>query len=178
MSGFVLLFKFLECGVCIDLRGDQTLMPEQLLHAFQSGAMVEHRGGEGVSEHVGRAFLCRADPRDVFLHPVSYGCVIHPYAFFRHEQSFGMARYVLVSNLYIIENLLFKFLAEWDYALLAAFSGHLYLKVYEINGIVVELRQFREAHPRFIEHHDYRSGAYVYEFRHVPHRFIEQFLHL
>ena len=55
--GFTINFlQLFECGVCVDLGGREFAMSEQFLHAFEVGSVVEHRGGEAVAEHVGRAF--------------------------------------------------------------------------------------------------------------------------
>ena len=52
--GFTINFlQLFECGVCVDLGGREFAMSEQLLHAFEVGAVVEHGGGEAVAQHVG-----------------------------------------------------------------------------------------------------------------------------
>ena len=60
MRGFVYLFQFLECGVGVDFRRSDTFMPQQFLHAFQTRAVIEHRSGKGMAQHMRRPFLRRA----------------------------------------------------------------------------------------------------------------------
>ena len=55
--------QLLESGMRVDLRRRQTLMPEQLLHTFQSCLMIEHRRGERVAENMRRALLQRRHSR-------------------------------------------------------------------------------------------------------------------
>lgn len=57
MSLFVGLLDLFEGCVCIDLRGSQAGVPEQRLYAAYIRAVVEHRGGKRVTQHVRRVFL-------------------------------------------------------------------------------------------------------------------------
>ena len=63
-SGVGVLVGFLhllEGGVCINLGGAEGGMSEQGLYGANVGTVVEHGGGESVSEHVGGVFLEGAD---------------------------------------------------------------------------------------------------------------------
>ena len=61
--GFTINFlQLFECGVCIDFRCRQFAMSEQLLHAFEVGAVVEHGGGEGMAKHMWTFLLEGTDP--------------------------------------------------------------------------------------------------------------------
>ena len=61
MGVLVGFLHLLEGGVGIYLRGAEGGMSEQGLYGANVCAVVEHGGGEGVSEHVGRVFLEGAD---------------------------------------------------------------------------------------------------------------------
>ena len=53
MSLFINSFQLLERGVGVDLRGTDALVTQQILDTFQSGTIVQHRCGKGMTQHVG-----------------------------------------------------------------------------------------------------------------------------
>ena len=67
MSFFINPFQLLERGVGIDLCRIDTLMTQQFLDALKSCTVVQHRRGESVPEHVGRALLQGRDQLQVFM---------------------------------------------------------------------------------------------------------------
>ena len=87
MSFFINPFQLLERGVGIDLCRVDTLMTQQFLDALKSCAIVQHRRGESVPEHVGRAFLQGSDQRQVLMHDHVHLVSSHPSPLIAQEQS-------------------------------------------------------------------------------------------
>ena len=59
MGVLVCFFQLLERGVGINLRGGYALMTQQLLDVFEPCAVVDHRRGERVAQHVGLMVVTR-----------------------------------------------------------------------------------------------------------------------
>jgi len=76
--------NFLElpnCIVCIDLRGGQAAMTQQLLDSIQIGPLIHQVGGEGVSEHVGTFLIQSSSSAQVFVDQVPNVFGIQRFAF-------------------------------------------------------------------------------------------------
>lgn len=57
MGGFVNFLKLFKRGMSIYLSSCQLLMPQQLLNALKSGAMIKHGCSKCMAQHVRAAFL-------------------------------------------------------------------------------------------------------------------------
>ena len=87
MSFFINPFQLLERGVGIDLCRVDTLMPQQFLDALKSCTIVQHRRGEGVPQHVRRAFLQRCYQRQISMYDKINLTPRNPLSFIAQEQS-------------------------------------------------------------------------------------------
>ena len=91
MSFFINPFQLLERGVGIDLCRIDTLMTQQFLDALKSCTVVQHRRGESVPEHVGRALLQGRDQLQVFMHDHVHLISSHPFSLITQEQGTVLA---------------------------------------------------------------------------------------
>ena len=149
MSLAVGFLDLLEGGVGIDLRGSKAAMPEQVLNGADVGAVVEHSGGKGVSEHVGRVLLERRD----LSHPIpDYG--INGSGIHRHDCSVAShgGKQMVVGRLETVAYLLIRFdighqsFADRYYTFLAALTEHAYLPLFEVDIAIGESHQFGATH--------------------------------
>jgi hypothetical protein len=73
--------EFSNCIVCVDLRGGQAAVTQQLLDSIQIGPLVHEVGGEGVSEHVGTFLIQRSGSAQVFVDQVPNVFGVERFAF-------------------------------------------------------------------------------------------------
>ena len=133
--GFTINFlQLFECGVCVDLGGREFAMSEQLLHAFEVGAVVEHGGGEAVAQHVGRPFGEIAYCREARHHFLAQLDVCHAAAaVVEYECRVDALLPHCVALAYVFLLLGVVFVAEGDGALLVAFARYSYFALGEVD---------------------------------------------
>lgn len=101
MGILVFTLKLLKGCMCINLCRRQALMPEQLLHTFQSCLVVQHGCGKRMAKHMRRPLLQRAAFRQIFFHQIPHLVAIHPLAFLCHKQGVACLAHLPVSHLNI-----------------------------------------------------------------------------
>ena len=151
--GFTINFlQLFECGVCVDLGGREFAMSEQFLHAFEVGSVVEHRGGEAVAEHVGRAFgeiaYCREAHHD-FLAQL-FVCDAAA-AVVEYECAVGSLGPLLVALADVLLQLCAQLVAERDGSLFVALARYSYFALREVYRTVIERGEFGGSHAGFVE---------------------------
>ena len=97
--GFAVDFlEFLEGRVGVDLRGLESCMSQQFLYGFEVCLMVEHRGCEGVPQHVGTPLsLSRHEP-ELFLHHGPYRVCSQPCSLAGEQECFLVTAIPLVGS--------------------------------------------------------------------------------
>ena len=145
---FLQLFK--GC-VGIYLRGGKALVSEQVLHPFEIGLMVEHGGGEGVAQHVGRPFLERRHLREVFAHEVLHLVAVHTQSVVVDEERMPHMWLLRIAACHVMVQSAFQFIGEGYEPFLVALAQHLELSVGEIHRLVIESDEFGETYTRGIE---------------------------
>lgn len=97
MGGFVNFLKLFKRGMSIYLSSCQLLMPQQLLNALKSGAMIKHGCSKRMAQHVRAAFFKRAHPRKIVRHADSHLRISESAALCRHKQRRLKPRHDFVS---------------------------------------------------------------------------------
>ena len=67
MGILIYSFELFKCRMGINFRRYHTLMSQQFSDAFQSRPVIQHGGGERVSQHVWRTFLQGGDLRQPLM---------------------------------------------------------------------------------------------------------------
>ncbi len=178
MGDFIYFFQFLERRMRIDFRRRQAFVSQQFLHAFQTGAMIQHCRCKRMPQDMRCLLFQSADPRQVLHHPVSHRSAIQSFTFYVHEQRIVQTGHFGVSYTYIIYNGIFQLLPKRNYTLFVSLSGHLQAHRLKIHHIVVQRNEFRESDARLIEQQQYRPFADVIKTFHIPHPTVKQRLHV
>ena len=67
MGALIFFFQLFKRGVRVDLRGGEALVAQQAAYGLDVGAVIEHGGGEGVAQDMGRALLHGGDERELIV---------------------------------------------------------------------------------------------------------------
>ena len=148
--------QVLECDMRVDLRCCEALVTQQLLYASQPCIIIQHGGGEGVSEHVGRTLLLRCDEGEVVVHDVVYGTYAHRLPFAVAEQwsvAVGAVARLLftVAKGHVSLELCGDFLTKRDDALLTALARYLQLMAVQVDVAVTEAYHLGPAYTGRVE---------------------------
>lgn len=81
MGVLVYSAELLEGGMRVHLRRRRAGVTQQSPDTFDTCAIVEHRRGKGMPQHVRRELLLRTDERKLILHQRPYLFRSHPLAF-------------------------------------------------------------------------------------------------
>src|SRR5215207_7311704 len=154
------LYQFFHRDVCVDLRGGEARVAEQLLYVAQVCAAVEEVRGEGVAQGV-RAYVvvyARAD-FDVLVHHAPDRARRDSRALVVQEDgqrvALGEGRVVEERGAHfgqVSHQRVQRGLAEGHYALLAPLALDANHPPAEVNVLHVQLHQLRDAHARAVEH--------------------------
>ena len=169
--------ELFEGGVRVDLGRLQALMPQQLADTFQSGAIVEHGCGEGVSEHVRRAFLHRGHLGQIVLGGGVDAVGRDTLAALFHEECSLCRAHLTVAHFDIVLQLLGHLLSEGHDALLVSLAGHFQLSGGEVHIAIVEPYQLCSSQSRLVEQYNNCTRAYIIKIVR-PLLFVEQLVHL
>ena len=150
MSLLINSFQLFDGGVRVDLGRLQAFMPQQLADAFQSGTVVEHGRGEGMSEHMWRAFLHRGH----FGQTVPRGDIDavggNTLAVLFHEECSLCRAHLAVAHLDVVLQLSGQLLSEGHDALFVSLAGHFQLASGEVHIAIVEPYQLCSSQSRLV----------------------------
>ena len=150
MGGMIYFLQLFECRVGIDFRRRHTLMAQQFSDALQPCPVVQHGGGEGVSQDVWRALLHRGDLRQAVLDRLLYHAAGDALSRVGSYQGCGLPPQLLVAPCHVFPQHLLYLVAHGDKTLLVALSRHLHLVLEEIDIAIVKPHQLGQSHPRAI----------------------------
>ena len=126
MSGCVLLAQFGHRGVRVDGGCHHTLVPEETTNGFELCAMIEHGGGETMTEDVGGFLLLGGNSREGGAHGVAQSGVAQPFTARTEKKclfAFGKTLKKNVTQGEIVGNRIAQFRSERNDALLVSFTG-------------------------------------------------------
>ena len=127
MGFFVYSFKLLERGMGVYFRRRDALMAQQPFYAFYACAVVQHRRGESMSQHMGRQLFEGAHLRQVFLHLAADLLRSHPATFLRQEECIVQTIHLTIADKQVMPEILLQFFAERNKTLFIALSGYFQL---------------------------------------------------
>ena len=149
-------------SVGVNLRCGESLMSEELPHAFDVGAVVQQGCGIAVTQHVRRALLEFAYEREAFLYCRPHlNCAHALSAVVGEECVCGTLGRLCVAAFLISAYGFCQFVAEGYDALLAALSHDSQFPIVDADVCVVQSDEFGESHSGFVERYYYCTRTYT-----------------
>ena len=153
-AGMGLLVGVLELGeggVGIDLRGGHAFVAEQTFDGFEVGAVVEHDGGEGVAQDVGRTLGGGGDHGEVGLDDVTHAVGSEAAALWRGEEGQGIGGHIPGALGEVSREGLVHFGTEGHDAVLVALTQDAHLAALHADAIEVHPDEFGDAESAAVE---------------------------
>ena len=145
----------------INLGCREIRMSKQLFQTFNSYVMIQHCRSKRMSQHMRTFFLQRANPCEVRSHDIPDLCRLHPFTFIRKKECRRRSFNACIPQLKIFAERIFKLVTEWYYSLFVSLTRYLDLRIHEADITVIQIHEFRQSHPGFIERYNYGTRTYI-----------------
>ena len=112
MSLFINSFQLFERGVGVYLRRTDALMTQQVLDLLETGTIVQHGRGKGMTKHMRRALFQRGYRRQILPHDAVDLIIGNPLPLVTQEEGFARATELGVAHRHIVVQFRCQLLAE------------------------------------------------------------------